>query len=123
MGEKSWIFGLIAAIALGITVLLFASGCQSPNISFDQAMTLVEKGRQVAREQGVSWKASLISSGDPFVYEQAGFGFNTGVRAELHFQGNAQTEASELPEDGAPGGEEGSDSPPDENGDSPDEPR
>lgn len=66
-------------------------GCQTSGPkSFDDAMILIDKAREIAKEQGVSWKASVISTGSPELYEKAAFGLDTGIRVEIHFQGNAQ---------------------------------
>lgn len=80
----------VLALLFGVCLSL-STGCQNlgPK-NFDEAMTFIDKIQKIAQEQGVSWKASVISTGSPEVYEKASVGIDTGIRVEVHLQGNAQ---------------------------------
>ena len=59
---------------------------------FDEAMVYVDKMREIAKEQGLSWYADVGWTGSPEVYERVAFGLNTGVTLTFHVQGNAKNE-------------------------------
>lgn len=81
----------ICGLLAGICVL---GGCKAAPQNFDQAIELVGKVQEVAKEQGWSWSADLAANGDPAVYQAIRFGVDTGVTVKVHVQANAQTAAS-----------------------------
>ena len=69
------------------------TGCKAAGPqSFEDAMQLVDKAREVAKEQGVAWSAEVEFAGKPNVYEHVSFGVDTGLSVRLRFQGNAAGE-------------------------------
>ena len=74
----------VAAAALSASI-----GCKMPEMTNEQFANVIQQAREIAKEQGVSWKASFVSGGDVGAYQSVKFGVDTGVRVEIHFQGNA----------------------------------
>jgi len=81
-----------------VTAVILVAGCEVPGPKdFNETLGLIDQARMIAEEQGVSWHATVSFNGRPNFYEQAALGFDSGLQASIHFQGNAQTEASESP--------------------------
>lgn len=81
---------------VGVVMIVGMIGCKTAGPqSFEDTKALIEQARQIAEEQGISWHAELEFNGSPNVYQRTEFGLDSGVKAKVFFQGNAQTEASE----------------------------
>ena len=90
---------LLLTLAFAGSVALAIGGCKSTGPKdFNEAMVLINKAQEIAKEQGVAWYADLVFDGSPAFYETASFGFKSGIEVRIHFQGNAQSDADDTGE-------------------------